>query len=40
MTTGWRGKRAALLSIAGFMIMLFTFIGVNMWLPGLHSYNK
>jgi len=38
MTIGWRGKRAALLSIAGFLIMLFTFIGVNMWLPGLHSY--
>ena len=38
ITTGWRGKRAALLSIAGFLIMLFTFIGVNMWLPGLHSY--
>jgi len=38
MTTGWRGKRAAILSIAGFLIMLFTFIGVNLWLPGLHSY--
>ncbi|MBI2355198.1 MAG: c-type cytochrome biogenesis protein CcsB [Deltaproteobacteria bacterium] len=38
MTTGWRGRRAALLSIAGFLIMLFTFIGVNLWLPGLHSY--
>jgi cytochrome c-type biogenesis protein CcsB len=38
MTTGWRGKRAAMLTIAGFLIMLFTFIGVNMWLPGLHSY--
>jgi len=38
MTTGWRGKRAALLSVAGFLIMLFTFIGVNLWLPGLHSY--
>jgi cytochrome c-type biogenesis protein CcsB len=38
MTTGWRGKRAALLSIAGFLIMLFTFIGVNLWMTGLHSY--
>ena len=38
MTIGWRGKRAALLSIAGFLIMLFTFIGVNLWLPGLHAY--
>ncbi len=38
MTTGWRGRRAALLSIAGFLIMLFTFVGVNLWMPGLHSY--
>jgi cytochrome c-type biogenesis protein CcsB len=38
LTTGWRGKRASLLSIIGFLIMLFTFIGVNIWLPGLHSY--
>jgi len=38
LTTGWRGKRASLLTIAGFLIMLFTFIGVNVWLPGLHSY--
>jgi len=38
LTTGWRGRRAAFLTIAGFLIMLFTFIGVNIWLPGLHSY--
>ncbi len=38
LTTGWRGKRASLLTIAGFLIMLFTFIGVNLWLPGLHAY--
>lgn len=38
LTTGWRGRRAALLSIAGFLIMLFTFVGVNLWMPGLHSY--
>ncbi len=38
LTTGWRGRRAAMLTIVGFLIMLFTFIGVNLWLPGLHSY--
>ncbi len=38
MTIGWRGKRAAILTIVGFLVMLFTFIGVNLWLPGLHSY--
>lgn len=38
LTTGWRGKRASLLTIAGFLVMLFTFIGVNLLLPGLHAY--
>ena len=34
---GWRGKRIAYLSIAGFAAVLFTYFGVNL-LPGLHSY--
>ena len=34
---GWRGRRIALLSIVGFMAVLFTYFGVNL-LPGLHSY--
>lgn len=34
---GWHGKRIALLSIAGFLAVLFTYFGVN-YLPGLHSY--
>ncbi|GFO54837.1 c-type cytochrome biogenesis protein CcsB [Geomonas sp. Red276] len=38
LTTGWRGRKAAMLSIFGFVIMLFTFLGVNLFLPGLHSY--
>ncbi len=38
LTTGWRGRRAAILTICGFLFMLFTFIGVNLWIPGLHSY--
>jgi cytochrome c-type biogenesis protein CcsB len=41
LTTGWRGRRAALLSIIGFFVLLFTFLGVNL-LPGdsLHSYER
>ena len=39
LTTGWRGRRAAMLTVAGFFVMLFTFIGVNLFIPGLHSYN-
>lgn len=38
LTTGWRGKKAAILAIVGFFILLFTFLGVNLFLPGLHSY--
>ncbi len=29
LTVGWRGKKAALLSIAGFIVMLLTFIGMK-----------
>jgi cytochrome c-type biogenesis protein CcsB len=41
LTTGWRGRRAAILSIVGFFFLLFTFLGVNL-LPGesLHSYER
>lgn len=34
----WRGKPANILVIAGFIIVLFTFFGVNFFLSGLHSY--
>jgi len=37
LTRGWRGKRLAILSIVGFLCVLFTYFGVNL-LPGLHSY--
>jgi len=38
LTVGWRGKRAAILSVVGFAAVLFTFLGVNLLLPGLHTY--
>ncbi|MCP4746481.1 MAG: c-type cytochrome biogenesis protein CcsB [Desulfobacteraceae bacterium] len=37
MMRGWRGKRIAVMSIIGFVAVLFTYFGVNL-LPGLHSY--
>jgi cytochrome c-type biogenesis protein CcsB len=37
MMRGWRGKRIAVLSVIGFVAVLFTYFGVNL-LPGLHSY--
>jgi ABC-type transport system involved in cytochrome c biogenesis permease subunit len=37
-TKGWKGKRLALLSVIGFLSVLFTYLGVNFILSGLHSY--
>ncbi len=34
---GWHGRRIALMSVIGFVAVLFTYFGVNL-LPGLHSY--
>jgi cytochrome c-type biogenesis protein CcsB len=39
LTAGWRGKRAAVLSIIGFLIVLFTFFGVNFLLKSLHTFS-
>jgi cytochrome c-type biogenesis protein CcsB len=41
LTTGWRGRRAAVLAIIGFCVLLFTFLGVNL-LPSesRHSYQR
>jgi cytochrome c-type biogenesis protein CcsB len=35
---GWSGRKAAYLSIIGFGCVLFTYLGVNLLLGGLHSY--
>lgn len=35
---GWKGKTAAIFAIIGFICVLFTYIGVNTFLPGVHSY--
>jgi len=40
LTVGWRGRKAALMAIFGFMTVLFTFLGVNLLLPGLHTYSN
>lgn len=34
----WRGTKSAVLSIVGFFAVIFTFLGVNFILAGLHSY--
>ena len=37
-TAGWRGRRAALIHMAGFACLMFNLVGVNLWITGLHSY--
>jgi cytochrome c-type biogenesis protein CcsB len=38
ITRGWVGKRAAWLSVIGFAATIFCYLGVNLFLSGLHSY--
>lgn len=37
---GWRGTAMAWWAILGLLITLFAFLGVNMFLSGLHSYGQ
>jgi cytochrome c-type biogenesis protein CcsB len=37
LTVGWRGRRSAVMAIVGFMVVLFTFLGVNFLLKGHHG---
>ncbi|MBU1262150.1 c-type cytochrome biogenesis protein CcsB [bacterium] len=38
VTIGWRKKKAACLAIIGFAAVIFTYLGVNFLMAGLHSY--
>jgi cytochrome c-type biogenesis protein CcsB len=38
LTVGWRGKRAAVMSIICFSVLLFTFVGVSLWFKGYHNF--
>jgi cytochrome c-type biogenesis protein CcsB len=38
LTVGWRGRRAALLAICGFAVLVVTFVGANLWVTGYHSF--
>lgn len=38
LTMGWRGRKTAYMMIAGFFSILFTFLGINFIVGGLHSY--
>ncbi len=38
LTKGWRGVPMAWWAVIGLLVTLFAFLGVNMFLSGLHSY--
>jgi cytochrome c-type biogenesis protein CcsB len=38
MIRGWRGKKVAMVAVIGFMAVIFTYLGVNLLLSGLHAY--
>jgi cytochrome c-type biogenesis protein CcsB len=37
-TAGWRGRKAAIVSLIAFSCLLFNFFGINYLVSGLHSY--
>jgi len=40
MVQGWRGKKVAIVAVIGFVAVIFTYLGVNLLLSGLHSYGE
>lgn len=38
LSRGWQGLRSSWLAVIGFVIVLFTLVGVNLIIAGLHSY--
>ena len=39
-TAGWKGKAAAILALIAFATFMFNYVGVNLFMSGLHSYAK
>jgi cytochrome c-type biogenesis protein CcsB len=37
-TAGWKGRSAAIIALVGYACLIFNFVGVNIWIVGLHSY--
>ncbi|MGM0425797.1 MAG: c-type cytochrome biogenesis protein CcsB [Thermodesulfobacteriota bacterium] len=40
LAAGWQGRRAAILSIICFLILIFTFVGVSLLMGGYHSFSS
>jgi cytochrome c-type biogenesis protein CcsB len=39
LVAGWRGRRSAMISIVGFLVLTFSFLGVNFFVKGYHSFS-
>ena len=39
LVAGWRGRRSALISIIGFLVLIFSFLAVNFLVKGYHSFS-
>ncbi len=37
---GWSGSKTSMVAVFGFIVTLFTYLGVNLFLSGLHSYGS
>jgi cytochrome c-type biogenesis protein CcsB len=37
-TKGWGGKKMAWIAVIGFAVVIFCYLGVDLIIPGLHSY--
>ncbi len=37
---GWSGSKTAVIAVVGFLVTIFTYLGVNLFLSGLHSYGS
>ncbi len=40
LAVGWRGRRAAIMAIVCFAVVIFTFLGVGLWFGGYHSFGS
>lgn len=38
LARGWQGRKSAWLAVLGFLVVMFTLVGVNLVIAGLHSY--
>ncbi len=37
---GWKGRKVAVVAVLGFIAVIFTYLGVNLLLSGLHAYGS